>query len=236
MAQQNFKDIVVMKDLAGYLSLNEMDRMIAAANNERDVLLLKLLRSSGRRITEIVGRRHEYHHKYKYKEEIKEKTYPVIKALTPRDIIEKDDKGVITKMVRFNILKKKTLLTKIKPIDDDTFELLKEYVAKHNIPMDKPIFNLSRVRVFQIVRECAKRAGIGLVGIKEPHPHHFRHSFAVNVIQHSNDPAALRKVQMALEHSSLNVTAGYMQFNQEDLRNMINKTFKKSKEEEKDGN
>ena len=235
MGQQNFKDIVVMKDLTGYLSLNEMDRIIAAAKNERDVLILKLLRSSGRRITEIVGRRHEYHHKYKYKEEIKEKTYPIIKALTPQDIIEKDDKGITNKMIRFNILKKKTLITKLKPVDDETFELLKDYITKHNIPKDEPIFNLSRVRVFQIVRECAKRAGIGLVGIKEPHPHHFRHSFAVNVIQHSKDPAALRKVQMALEHSSLNVTAGYMQFNQEDLRNMINETFKKRKEEDENG-
>jgi site-specific recombinase XerD len=235
MASNNLQEIVVMKDLTGYLTSNEIDRLIAACKRPRDALLFKLLRSSGRRITEIVGRRHPYRHKYIYKGEVKEVTYPPIPALTPMDIVEKEENGRQVRMIRFNILKKKTLTTKLKPINDETFEELRDYIFYNDIQMKQPIFNLSRARVFQIVRECAEIAGINLVGTKKPHPHHFRHSFAVNVIQNSDDPSALRKVQMALEHSSLNVTAGYMQFNQEDLRQMLNKTFnKKDKEDEKD--
>lgn len=47
------------------------------------------------------------------------------------------------------------------------------------------------------------------------HPHTLRHSFVINLVLHNTD---IRRVQMLLGHSSLNVTSVYLQFKESDLR------------------
>jgi site-specific recombinase XerD len=47
------------------------------------------------------------------------------------------------------------------------------------------------------------------------HPHTPRHSFAINLVRHNTD---IRRVQMLLSHSSLNVTSVYLQFKESDLK------------------
>ena len=61
---------------------------------------------------------------------------------------------------------------------------------------------MSRVMVFNIVKEQAKKAGIK----KEIHPHTFRHSFATHLVENGAD---LRVVQDMLGHKSILTTEIY---------------------------
>lgn len=61
---------------------------------------------------------------------------------------------------------------------------------------------LSRVMVFNIVKECAAKSGIS----KEISPHTFRHSFASHLVENGAD---LRAVQQMLGHESILTTEIY---------------------------
>lgn len=75
---------------------------------------------------------------------------------------------------------------------------------------------LSRVAVFNIVKQLAKKAGMG----KTVSPHTFRHSFATELIKGG---ANLRAVQEMLGHSSILTTEIYTHLDREFLRDTIRK-------------
>ncbi len=99
-------------------------------------------------------------------------------------------------------------------IGDETLEMLSNYVSEHDIPEGQPIFPIQRVQVFRLV----KRYG-NMIGIKI-HPHTLRHSFAVHLVRSGMD---LRRLQLLLGHSSLNITQVYLQFKDDDLREAYEK-------------
>jgi len=123
--------------------------------------------------------------------------------------------------ILWNIEKKKKPTKRIKPIDDFTLKLLKSYIESEGLQAFDKVINISRQRVFQIVRDRAAKVGIYYVGTKRPHPHHFRHSFAIDMVKRSTSAGDIRKVQQILEHSNLGTTESYLQFGSEDLREMI---------------
>jgi integrase/recombinase XerD len=59
---------------------------------------------------------------------------------------------------------------------------------------------LTRVRLFQLVKEAGQRVGVAVA------PHHLRHSFATHLLDGAAD---LRAVQLMLGHASLNTTQIY---------------------------
>jgi integrase/recombinase XerD len=73
---------------------------------------------------------------------------------------------------------------------------------------------LSRVAVFNIVKDLAARAGIN----KSISPHTFRHSFATHLIEGGAD---LRAVQEMLGHSSITTTEIYTHINRDYLKSII---------------
>lgn len=73
---------------------------------------------------------------------------------------------------------------------------------------------LSRVMVFLIIKELAKKAGIS----KNISPHTFRHSFATHLIEGGAD---LRAVQEMLGHESITTTEIYTHLDREYLRETI---------------
>jgi len=108
---------------------------------------------------------------------------------------------------------------------------LHNYIIDNNLRPQDYVFEssykdgpITRQRAFQIVREASKNAGVYLVGNKLPHPHHFRHSFAIDLAKKAKSPADIRRIQMWLEHSSLDMTEQYLQFGSEDLREMLEST------------
>ena len=83
---------------------------------------------------------------------------------------------------------------------------------------------LSRVMVFMIIKEAAKKAGIA----KKISPHTFRHSFATHLVEGGAD---LRAVQEMLGHESITTTEIYTHLDREYLRETLQQfhpSFKRS--------
>ncbi len=73
---------------------------------------------------------------------------------------------------------------------------------------------LSRVMIFMIIKDAAKKAGIS----KNISPHTFRHSFATHLVEGGAD---LRAVQEMLGHESITTTEIYTHLNREYLRETL---------------
>jgi len=73
---------------------------------------------------------------------------------------------------------------------------------------------LSRVMIFYIIKECAKKIGLK----KTISPHTFRHSFATHLIEGGAD---LRAIQEMLGHASITTTEIYTHLDRDFLRSTI---------------
>ena len=183
---------MVMTDPRGYLTEKQIDDFFRACRNKRDTALFKLMYRCGRRVSEVL-------------------------ALRKEDILWKENRII------FRILKKRKFYEEIKPVDKETMQSLKEYLD--DVPESirkKPkslVFPVSRQYVFKLTREIGKRAGIEYVGRKKLHPHHFRHSFAVYQVRNNiRTIEQLRMLQRYMGHIDIGMTAHYLQFSTDDMK------------------
>ena len=107
---------------------------------------------------------------------------------------------------------------RVLPIDKQTLEMLEDYsgVNRLNCNNDsKLVFNFNRHRAWQIVRDCARRAGLpSLVNpetgrVRGVSPHRLRDAFSVHAMKLDDSGDALRLLQEHLGHASFNTTAKY---------------------------
>jgi len=104
------------------------------------------------------------------------------------------------------------------PIDDVTLKKLKDYIRRGG-PVSrqgkKYIFGINRHRAWQVIRDCAERAG--LPDLVNPEtgkrqgvsPHRLRDAFAVHAIKTDDSGDGFRLLQQHLGHVSFNTTARY---------------------------
>ena len=107
---------------------------------------------------------------------------------------------------------------RVLPIDLATLTILKEFI-KRGGPIErngkKLLFNINRHRAWQIVRNCAEKAGLPkLVNpetgkIHNVSPHKLRDAFAVMAMKKNDSGDGLRLLQEHLGHASFNTTAKY---------------------------
>lgn len=201
MTKKNKGGTNIMKDVGGYLTPQQIKQMRIYAANERDRMLILVGWRTGRRISEIL-------------------------KLKKRDI------DFMKELIKFNILKKRNPTIKWKAIDSKTIQSLKSYTE--NMQPDDYVFpspyvegkHLSRAQAYNIIRNTAEAAGIFNAGDKPVHPHVLRHSYAVNYLKRApNVSDAIRKIQMQLEHSNIAMTSTYLQFDQSDIKEDLNKIF-----------
>jgi len=113
------------------------------------------------------------------------------------------------------------------PIDEDTQQLLKQYI-KHGGPIKqkgrKLIFGISRNTAWRVVKRCSEKAGLPMLTNPESgkihniSPHRLRDSFAVNAMKHDDSGEGMRFLQQHLGHASFNTTAKYRKISGEESR------------------
>jgi len=184
-----------MKDLNDSLSPEQVQKLLSIAlkKNPRDYLLMLTLFLTGRRVSEALN-------------------------------LQLQDVDFKNKMILWSILKKKDRnYQKFKPAPQLLFDDLKEYAELNNLqPQDYFFFSHYKGKVRPISRQNAHylihRYGLEL-GLNI-HCHSFRHSFAVNLVRNMRSPSGLIILQDSLEHSDISMTRHYLQFSQEETRDL----------------
>jgi len=120
------------------------------------------------------------------------------------------------------------------PLDGDTLEMLKDYI-KRGGPVKRGdknlIFGINRHRAWQIIRECAQRAGLPRLINSETgkmhnvSPHRLRDAFAVHAVKLDDSGDGLRLLQEHLGHQSFNTTAKYRKVSGKEHRDWYQKLW-----------
>jgi len=112
--------------------------------------------------------------------------------------------------------------------------LLKDYVSRDKpVFADNtwPVFRINRHRAWQVVRDCAKIAGLpNLVNpetgrVRGVSPHRLRDAFSVHAMKLDDSGDALRVLQEHLGHTSFNTTAKYRKIAGEEHRSWYDRLW-----------
>jgi len=127
---------------------------------------------------------------------------------------------------------------RVLPIDSQTLDMLKEYVERGGpVVRDgkRLIFGINRHRAWQIVKECAKKAGLPkLVNtetgrVHNVSPHRLRDAFAVHAMKLDDSGDGLRLLQEHLGHASFDTTAKYRKVSGKEHRDWYQKLWEGDK-------
>jgi integrase/recombinase XerD len=208
--------------MKAYLESSEIELMEGAASNLRDKTLVRTLFYSGSRVTEVLGITVE---------DIDFTGSTItIKHLKARLKLSCTNCGARlgrahvycprcgSKIDEAQSEEQEHRRQRVLPIDSQTLEMLKEYVERGGPVLrdgKRFIFGINRHRAWQIVTECAQKAGLPkLVNpetgtVHNVSPHRLRDAFAVHAVKLDDSGDGLRLLQEHLGHASFNTTARY---------------------------
>jgi len=230
-----------------YLEIEETEKLESAAEYLRDKLLIRLLVRLGCRISEALGisvRDIDFNQGTVTIEHLKTRSKlscPQCGARLSRTA--KFCPGCGGRVEKAVAEEKEHHRRRTLPIDEDTLEMLKEYVDRGGPVGTKGkqlIFGLSRGRAWQIVRECASRAGLCQLVNPETgeargiSPHRLRDAFAVHAVKLDDSGDGLRLLQEHLGHQNITTTMRYRKISGEEQKEWYKKLWKK-KEVKPDG-
>jgi integrase/recombinase XerD len=121
------------------------------------------------------------------------------------------------------------------PVDGETLAMLDDYVRRGgtiSFNGKQLLFGISRHRAWQIVRECAKKAGLPMLlnpetgKVHSVSPHRLRDAFAVNAVRKDDSGDGLRLLQEMLGHQSITTTLKYRKVAGEELKEWYEKLWK----------
>ena len=104
------------------------------------------------------------------------------------------------------------------PLDSETLSRIRGHIESGGLVIKDGVayfFGINRHRAWQVVRQCAERAGLpNLVNpetgkIRGVSPHRLRDAFAVHAMKTNDSGDGLRLLQEHLGHMSFNTTAKY---------------------------
>lgn len=225
-----------------YLEPDDIDRMQQAAGNLRDKILMHLLFRLGCRISEALSIKVDdidftrgtvtiIHLKRRLK-----LTCPACGTrLGAAHLFCPKCGGKIEKSLAEEQHHRRQ---RVLPVDGATLKLLKEYIDRGG-PVVRDgknlIFGINRHRAWQIVKECADKAGLPKLinpetgKIHNVSPHKLRDAFAVNAVKHNDSGDGLRLLQEHLGHQSFNTTAKYRKVAGEEHREWYEKLWNEDK-------
>jgi integrase/recombinase XerD len=187
----------IVRKLPVYLSVEEIDKMLSCIDRsipegERNYSMLETLYSCGLRVSELT-------------------TLKITNLHLNDNYVKVVGKGNKERLV---------------PIGKNAAKLIKNYLSSTRsqllpkkgsediVYLNRRGAMLSRVMVFYIIKDLAKKAGIH----KILSPHSFRHSFATHLVEGGAD---LRAVQEMLGHESITTTEIYTHLDRQFLRDNI---------------
>ena len=122
------------------------------------------------------------------------------------------------------------------PVDKESLELLRSYITRGG-PVSRHgkqlIFGINRHRAWQIVKECADKAGLGKVvnpetgKVHNVSPHRLRDAFAVMAVQRDDSTDGIRMLQEQLGHVSIATTMRYRKVAGRELKQWYQKLWDK---------
>ena len=128
---------------------------------------------------------------------------------------------------------------RVLPVDNETLALLREYINRGgSVPKrgKRLLFSLSRHRAWQIIKDCAEKAGLPrLVNVstgKEHNvsPHKLRDAFAVHAVKLNDSGDGLRLLQEHLGHHNITTTMKYRKVSGEEQKEWYEKLWQGGKE------
>jgi len=122
------------------------------------------------------------------------------------------------------------------PLDGDTLEMLKDYIRRGG-PVtrngNKLLFGINRHRAWQVVRQCAQRAGLPLLVNPETgkvhgvSPHKLRDAFAIMAVQRDDSTDSIRMLQEQLGHVNIGTTMRYRKVAGKELKDWYTRLWEK---------
>ena len=125
---------------------------------------------------------------------------------------------------------------RVLPVDGETLSMLKVYIRRGGPVLrdgKRLIFAINRHRAWQIVKECAEKAGLPkLVNpetgrVHNVSPHRLRDAFAVYAVKLNDSGDGLRMLQEHLGHQSISTTMRYRKVSGKEHRDWYRKLWKK---------
>jgi integrase/recombinase XerD len=225
-----------------YLEASEIAQMEKAADNLRDRLLIRLLFHSGCRVSEALGLAtddidfsHDFVTIKHLKTRLRLSCSTCGQRLSRNHTFCPKCGGKIRKT---QAEEQQYQRQRVLPVDSETLGLLKEYIDQGGPVLQdgkRLIFGINRHRAWQIVKECAARAGLpNLVNpetgkMHNVSPHKLRDAFAVMAIKRNDSGDGLRLLQEHLGHQSFNTTAKYRKISGKEHREWVNKLWNEDK-------
>lgn len=123
---------------------------------------------------------------------------------------------------------------RVLPIDRATLKMLREYIDRGGPVVrsgKRLIFGINRHRAWQVIKQCAEKAGLPKLVNPETgrthnvSPHRLRDAFAINAMRHDDSGDGLRLLQEHLGHQSFNTTARYRKVSGEEHREWYNRLW-----------
>jgi integrase/recombinase XerD len=225
-----------------FLEADEVKRLEKAATNLRDRLLIRLLSHLGCRISEALGIAVGDIDLDNHTVTIQHlKTRMKLSCLKCSVRLDKNH----TYCPKCGVKVEKTIAeekehrrVRTLPVDGETLRMVKDYISRGGPVIcggQRLIFGINRHRAWQIVKECAQKAGLPKLTNPETgrvhnvSPHCLRSAFAVRAVKLDDSGDGLRMLQEHLGHQSFNTTAKYREVSGKEQREWYDRMWEKDR-------
>ena len=223
-----------------YLELEEVEKLEEAAGYLRDKLLIRVLFHLGCRITEALGITVD-------DIDFNRGTITIQHLKARTKLSCPDCNARLSKTARFcpgcgqGVEKavyeeKEHRRLRTLPVDRETLDMLRDYIDRGGTVSRNGrqlLFGINRHRAWQIVRDCAERAGLPQLintetgKIHNVSPHRLRDAFAVIAVKRDDSGDGLRMLQEHLGHQSITTTMRYRKISGEEQKEWYQKLWGK---------
>jgi len=221
-----------------YLERNEVEELEQQVNCVRDRLLIRLLARLGCRVSEALAIKVD---DIDFKQEtitiqhLKERLRlfcPNCSARLGRThkFCPKCGREVDKPLARMQQTHRRRSL----PLDNETLDMLRDFIRRDGTK--GLVFGINRHRAWQIIRDCARKAGLPRLinsetgRMKGVSPHRLRDAFAVHAVQVDDSGDGLRLLQEHLGHQSIVTTMRYRKVAGEEHKKWYQKLWNKEED------